>query len=64
MRYLGADEAAELAFRLEKMGRDGNLEEVEPVLAGLQQEMAKLIPVLLNYVRVGEVPGDSDTSAT
>ena len=49
--YFGAHRPFEYAFRLEKMGQDGNLEGAENVAADLENELTGLAPVLLNYVR-------------
>ena len=48
-RSLWADAAA----TLEDMGRNGSLEGAEETLTSLQREMARLMPVLADYVRQG-----------
>jgi len=64
VRYLGAIEASECAFRLERMGREGTLETAQEALADLEREMAKLMPVLLNYIRKEAPSGDSQPGAS
>jgi CheY-like chemotaxis protein len=49
IRYLGAAEAFEQAWELERMGKDGNLENAEAGLAALQGEMARLISILEDH---------------
>ena len=51
MRYFGAGRAFEQAYQLEKMGRMGDLGNAESPLHALEGEIARLTPVLLNYVR-------------
>jgi len=47
----GESRVFENASQLERMGQDGNLETAEETLTALQQEMGRLIPVLVGYVR-------------
>ena len=51
MRYFGAARAFEQAYQLEKMGRMGDLENAESPLQTLEGEIARLTPVLIDYVR-------------
>ncbi|MHC4399157.1 MAG: ABC transporter substrate-binding protein [Planctomycetota bacterium] len=51
VRCFGEGRALEGACQLEKMAQDGNLETAEETLTALQREMARLIPVLVDYVR-------------
>ncbi len=51
MRCFGGTGAYEHAFRLEKMGQGGNLENAEAAFADLEAEMARLVPALLDYVQ-------------
>ena len=51
MRYFGAQPSFDNTERLEKMGREGNLEGAGPALEALEGDMAKLMPVLIDYVR-------------
>ena len=51
VRYLGAGRVFENAWKLEKMGHDRNLLGAEPILAEIEVDMARLMPVLLDYTR-------------
>ena len=51
--FFGATTASDAAAVLEEMGRNGNLEGAEETLTSLQRDMARLIPVLADYVRQG-----------
>ena len=57
VRYLGADRAFEHAYEIEKMGDAGNLEGAPSMLVSLEGEIAKLTPVLINYL--GSPPEES-----
>jgi two-component system sensor histidine kinase/response regulator len=57
MRYFGSSQAYESAFRLEKIGQSGNLENAEEAFAALEAEMARLVPALLDYGQGGDVEG-------
>jgi two-component system sensor histidine kinase/response regulator len=57
--FFGAATASNSAATLEKMGRNGNLEGAEETLTSLQREMARLMPVLADYVRQGNVGDNS-----
>jgi HPt (histidine-containing phosphotransfer) domain-containing protein len=46
IRYFGANEASRLAFRLEKIGKDGNLDDAAAVLTSLEVEMDRLLRAL------------------
>jgi HPt (histidine-containing phosphotransfer) domain-containing protein len=58
IRYFRVDSAFDAAFRLERLGRDGQLEEAAEVLAVLETEMNRFIPLLEAYIReaTGEHP--------
>jgi signal transduction histidine kinase/DNA-binding response OmpR family regulator len=58
MRYFGDSQAYEHAFELEKMGQSGNLENAEAAFVTLEAEMARLVPVLLNYVQGSQATDD------
>ena len=47
---LAADAAFQAAFRLEKIGRQGRLDDAEEAYAALQLEMQRLLQVLISYV--------------
>jgi CheY-like chemotaxis protein/HPt (histidine-containing phosphotransfer) domain-containing protein len=49
LALLGAKRAADLAFRLEKMGRDDNLEGARAVRSDLDREMSRLLPALAAF---------------
>ena len=59
MRYFGASRVFDDAYQLEKMGQNGNLENAEAALTDLDEEMARLTPVLLDYLRGNDVTDDS-----
>jgi len=46
--------------QLDKMAQDGNLEAAQKALAALEREMARLIPVLVDYVRGGGTANSSE----
>jgi signal transduction histidine kinase/DNA-binding response OmpR family regulator len=50
IRYFGASSAFDLAYELEQMGRQGNLDGAEETLAALEQEIERLVPVLRRHV--------------
>lgn len=50
IRYFGAERVFQTAFQLEQMGRDGNLQGAEAVLATLEQEVRQIVPVLTEFV--------------
>jgi HPt (histidine-containing phosphotransfer) domain-containing protein len=43
--------AADEAYRLEQAAKESNLEGVEQTLAGLEAEVARLTPILVDYCR-------------
>jgi PAS domain S-box-containing protein len=49
MRYFGANRAIQLAFRLEKMGEDGNLDDAAAALVSLEAEMDRLLRALASH---------------
>jgi len=51
--HLGAARIVGLAYELEKLGQQGSLGDVQPTTEALEEAMAELTPVLLNYVRSG-----------
>ncbi len=50
-RYFGAAHASEMALQLETMGKKSELTHAHSALAGLEREMARLLPVLVDYMR-------------
>jgi PAS domain S-box-containing protein len=50
MDYLGARRAFELAYQLERTARQGHLETAQPILATLEEEVAKITSVLVHYL--------------
>jgi PAS domain S-box-containing protein len=46
IRYFGVNEASRLAFRLEKMGEEGDLDDAAAVLASLEVELDRLLRAL------------------
>jgi len=48
--YFGAARASEMALQLETMGKKAELTHAESALADMEQEMAKLRPVLVDYM--------------
>ena len=51
IRYFGTGSAYRIAYQLEAMARDARLEKAEESLATLEGEVARLMPVLLEYSR-------------
>jgi PAS domain S-box-containing protein len=51
VRYFGATPAYEHALELEEMGRVGNLEGAEKILAALEKEMRELRPALQQFIQ-------------
>ncbi len=49
MRYFSAQAVFDRAFALEQLGADGTLDGAEEVFGLLRQELAKLVPHLINY---------------
>ena len=54
--HFGAADSYETALRVEVCGRDGDMQNAADALPALEQAMAELTPVLLNYVG-GTGPG-------
>jgi HPt (histidine-containing phosphotransfer) domain-containing protein len=50
MRYFGAQAVFDRAFGLEQLAANQSLEGAEEILGLLKQELAKLVPHLINYV--------------
>lgn len=50
-RYFGAAHASEMALQLETMGKKGELTHAQNALIDMEREMARLTPVLINYMR-------------
>ena len=50
MRYFGAGRGYEYAFELEQMGQQGSLGSAASAFAKLQGEMARLTPILVDYL--------------
>ncbi len=48
--YFGATHAAEMALQLETMGKKGEMIHAHKALADMEREMARLTPVLVNYM--------------
>ncbi|MCI0358437.1 MAG: response regulator [Planctomycetaceae bacterium] len=59
MRYFSAQAVFDRAFALEQLGAQKTLDGAEELLGLLKQELAKLVPHLINYVqgRGGPTPG-------
>ena len=59
MRYFSARAVFDRAFALEQLGSQKTLEGAEEVFGLLKQELAKLVPHLINYIqgRGGPTPG-------
>ena len=57
VRYFSSSQAFDAAYRLENMGKEGTLEDAEDAFSTLQGEIAKLMPVLVNYLRRGDAAG-------
>jgi two-component system sensor histidine kinase/response regulator len=51
MRYFGARAVFDRAFGLEQLAANRSLEGAEEILGLLKQELAKLVPHLINYVQ-------------
>jgi CheY-like chemotaxis protein/HPt (histidine-containing phosphotransfer) domain-containing protein len=51
MRYFGADAVFDRAFGLEQLAASRSLEGSEEIFSLLKQELAKLVPHLINYVQ-------------
>ena len=49
--YFGATQASEMALQLEAMGRKSKLEHAQNALIDMEREMARLTPVLVDYMR-------------
>jgi CheY-like chemotaxis protein/HPt (histidine-containing phosphotransfer) domain-containing protein len=58
LNYFGACGAFEYAFRLEALAQEGNLEEAAGVLQSLEEEVARVCPALVYYLRGGSVAGE------
>jgi len=50
-RYFGANQVSELALRLETMGASSSLAQARETLADVEREMARLTPLLVDYMR-------------
>ena len=59
LRYLGAEEAFEVAFRLEKLPKENRLGEAGPELAKLDALVAQITPLLVNYLSTGRTDNSS-----
>ena len=59
IRLFGANAAYDHAWRLERMGEEGNLQNAEETLAALKEELEKLTPVLLKYVERNDTANDT-----
>jgi PAS domain S-box-containing protein len=57
MRYFSAQAVYDRAFALEQLGVSQNLDGAEEVFGLLKQELAKLVPHLINYVQGKGGPG-------
>jgi HPt (histidine-containing phosphotransfer) domain-containing protein len=59
MRYFSADAVFDRAYALEQMGAEKTLHGAEELFGLLKQELAKLVPHLINYAqgRGGPTPG-------
>ena len=58
MRYFGSSQVFDRAFRLEKIGQSGNLENAPAAADALEADMARLVPALLDYLQ--EDPATED----
>ena len=58
-RSIGSAQASEHAYRLERMAEQGDLEHAETTFAALEQEMARVTPVLLDYLHGADTTGPS-----
>jgi hypothetical protein len=63
MRYFGAHAVFDRAFGLEQLAARQSLEGAEELLILLKQELAKLVPHLINYVhgRGGPSPAAAES---
>jgi HPt (histidine-containing phosphotransfer) domain-containing protein len=59
IRYFGQGPAYQQAYRLEEMGRDGDLEGAGEAVAALEGEIAQLNSILLDYGKQEDSKGDS-----
>jgi len=59
MRYFGENPAANHAFELEVMGRDGDVSRAEEALAALEAEMEQFTSTLLDYMRANDMIDES-----
>jgi len=59
VRSFGSEEAFEHARQLERLAEEGNLNNMEEVLSALEQEMACVTPVLIDYLRGSDAAGGS-----
>ena len=50
-RYFGATQVSEIALQLESMGRNQSMVHARESLVDVEREMARLTPVLVNYMR-------------
>jgi HPt (histidine-containing phosphotransfer) domain-containing protein len=50
-RYFGASQVSEMALRLEAMGARSQLADARDALIAVEREMARLTPVLVDYMR-------------
>ena len=50
-RYFGASQVSEMALRLESMGARSQLADARDALISVEREMARLTPVLVDYMR-------------
>ncbi len=53
LRYFTLGEAFDQAARLEELARANRLEDAATVLAALEQEIARIVPALEDYLRSG-----------
>ena len=51
IRYLGADEAMQAAFELERMGRDDRLQEARERFPAFAQTMERILQACVDQVR-------------
>ncbi|NQT16709.1 MAG: response regulator, partial [Planctomycetes bacterium] len=58
IRYFGQGSAYREAYRLEEMGRDGDLEDAGDAIVALEGEIAQLTSILVDYGKEGESEGD------
>ncbi len=50
-RYFGATQVSEMALQLESMGARGHLVHARDALVDIEREMARLTPILVDYMR-------------